>query len=335
MRKQVLDFIVIGAQKSGTTTLFEYLVKHPQLCLPMAKEAPFFNVETRYGGDLGRYLDTEFHAADPSCMWGTVTPQYMYGASGPGRPADVRTIPRRIHEHLPDVKLVAILRDPVKRARSHHAMARLEGWDERPFDEAVRQLLEPEALERSRREVRESTSYVVFGEYGRILEGYLDVFAPEQLLVVFTNELNDDPQSVVRRVWDFVGVDSGFVPDNLGKHYHESGTAPRLRWLDLYRWQVAAASSPALRGAWHSIPEPTRRRIDTQYRRMNYRMRLWNRRGWHRRGNRPGVERDPQTDQLLAEHFKADAARLTELFGITPPWQANGARHTPATVGDR
>lgn len=320
--KQALDFIVIGAQKSGTTTLFEYLARHPELCLPSSKEAPFFDSETRYGGDFGRYLQTEFPSAGPDGKWGTVTPQYMYGGSGPGRPADVRTIPGRIHEQLPEAKLVAILRDPVKRARSHHAMAVIEGWDTQPFDDAVRQLLAPEALERSRREVSEATSYITFGEYGRILQGYLDFFAREQLLVLFTGDLSSDPDAVVRRVFEFVGVDPGFVPENLGKHYHKSGAAPRLRWLDLYRWQMAASTHPALRNTWHTIPEATRRRIDNRYRKMNYQVRVWNRRGWQR-GNDNVPDHDPEIDRLLAVHFEQDAALLSDLLGVTPPWVAS------------
>jgi Sulfotransferase domain len=321
LRKQVLDFIVIGAQKCGTTTLFEYLVKHPQLCLPISKEAPFFNQETKYGGDWDRYLQTEFLSADPGCMWGTVTPQYMYGTSGRGRPADVRTTPRRMHERLPGVKLVAILRDPVERARSHHAMALLDDWDTRPFDEAVRQLLEPDALERARRQVEERTSYIVFGEYGRILQGFLDVYPREQLLVLFTKDLNDDPHSVMRQLFEFIGVDPDFVPENLGKHYHQSGSGTRMKWLDLYRWQMVASSAPALRVAWHGIPESARRRIDTRYRQMEYRVRLWNRRGWHRRTDDRDPKRDQETNQMLAEHFTADAALLSQLLDVTPPWE--------------
>ncbi len=321
----MLDFIVIGAQKSGTTTLFEYLVRHPQLCLPASKEAPFFNGGARYGGDWTRYLQIELGFADPNSRWGTVTPQYMYGTSGSGRPADVRTTPRRIHERLPDVKLIAILRDPVERARSHHAMALLDGWDTRSFDEAVRELLEPEMLASSRREVHENTSYVTFGEYARILSGYLEVFRREQLLVLFTEELDDTPHAMVRRVCEFLDVDPEFVPDNIGKHYHQSGAAPRLRWLDLYRWQMAASSSRILRTAWHRVPEPTRRSIDLRYRGINYRVRIWNRRGWRRRDGRD-VESNAETDRLLAEHFEADARLLSELVGLTPPWAIRAQR---------
>lgn len=316
--KQVLDFIVVGAQKSGTTSLFEYLCRHPDLCLPPSKEAPYFNNNDRYSSDWGEYLENTLPHADPSCQWGTVTPQYMNGgASGAG---DERTVPLRIRERLPDVRLIAILRDPVQRARSHHGMAVIDGWDTRSFDVAVRELLQPEVLVRSRRQLSEITGYVVFGEYGRILAGYLDVFPREQLLVLFTSELKDDPHGVLHRVFQFLGVDPEFVPDNLDTRYHESGTAYRMRWLDLYRLQVAASSSPLLRSGWHALPERARRRVQTEYGRLNYRTRVWNRRGWNRRESAPATERESETDRMLREHFRADAELLTELFGVTPPW---------------
>ncbi len=143
--KQLLDFIVIGAQKSGTTSLFEYMRKHPELCLPVAKEVPYFSNDVRYRDDWEAYLRKAFPFSDPHRRWGTVTPQYMYGGllhrerqpdRSPGE-SDVRTVPLLIRERLPDVRLIAILRDPVARARSHHAMTLLNGWETRPFDQAV------------------------------------------------------------------------------------------------------------------------------------------------------------------------------------------------------
>src|SRR5437588_10561271 len=192
----VLDFIVIGAEKCGTTSLFEYLRKHPEICLPPGKYAVYFSNDDKYAQDWNTFLSKQFPFADGACKWGSVTPQYMYGGTYTNKdsarrpsPADVRTVPTRIKERLPDVRLIAVLRDPVPRARSHHSMTRYEGWDTRSVDQAVDELLQPEALEKARRDIHEITGYVVFGEYGRILGGYLDVFPREQLLVVFTRDL--------------------------------------------------------------------------------------------------------------------------------------------------
>ena len=320
--KRHLDFIVIGAQKAGTTSLFEYLRRHPQLALPASKEIPYFSHDRRYGGDWDEYLAKAFAFADTESRWGTVTPHYMsggiYEGSVPGPPpaSDERTVPLRIHERLPGVRLVALIRDPVERARSHHAMAVMNGWERRDFPTAVRELLSPDALDAARRVVSETTGYIVWGEYGRILRGYLDVFPREQLLVQFTAELRSAPAVVVRRVYDFLGVDPDYVPDNLGTTYRPGGSTRRLHWLDLTKLQTKVASSTAARTLWHSLPESGRRRVDQTFDRVNYRAQLWNRRA----SGTLAPSGEDHIDDVLRAHYEEDARRLQSLLGTSPPW---------------
>ena len=305
---------------------------------PAGKYAIYFSNEDKYAQDWTAFLGKQFPYADPTCKWGSVTPQYMYGGTSRTTwdPAalppssDVRTIPLRIRERSPDVRLIAILRDPVQRARSHHSTAVYERWDtsSRSFDQAVDELLQPEALAKARREVHEITGYVVFGEYGRILSGYFDVFSREQLLVLFTSELEADQHSVLRRIFGFLGVDPDFVPENLGKRYHQGGTDRRIEWLDLYRFQVGLSSNSLARKAWHSLPAKTRRRLDTGYTMVYHRSRLWN-----KRPSTSRIENETETDRRLRAHFEADTALLTDLLGAAPPWSAasSGAK----VVADR
>jgi len=126
--KDILDFIIIGAQKAGTTSLFEHLRRHPEISLPVGKEVPYFSHDRVYARgwtDYMRKLARHDAFADPGRKWGTVTPQYMLGGvyRSPGDVArgngDERTVPLRIKECLPSVRLIAILRDPVEaRARA-------------------------------------------------------------------------------------------------------------------------------------------------------------------------------------------------------------------------
>lgn len=319
--KRHLDFLVIGAQKAGTTSLFEYLRRHPELALPAAKEVPYFSHDGRYSGDWDEYLAKAFAFAQPARRWGTVTPHYMTGGiyeaarPGPPPPSDERTVPLRIHERLPDVQLIALVRDPVERARSHHAMAVMNGWERRDFATAVSELLAPEALERSRRVARETTGYLVWGEYGRILGGYLDVFPREQLLVLYTTELRSDPAAVMRRVYGFLGIDPDCLPDNLGTTYRPGGKARRVRWLDLPRFQERLAHSRVAWRLWHSLPETSRRRVDRAFDRVNYLTDLWNR---HQAMDSNGIGQG--VEAALRAHYLADAARLSELLGEAPPW---------------
>src|SRR5664280_1861889 len=79
--KNTLDFIIIGAQKAGTTTLFEYLKRHPELCMPAGKEAPYFGHDDMIARGWEAYLRATFTFADPECKWGTATTHYMAGAA--------------------------------------------------------------------------------------------------------------------------------------------------------------------------------------------------------------------------------------------------------------
>lgn len=136
----------------------------------------------RYPGGWTQYLVETFGEAPPEAAWGTATPQYMAGApSGPdgARPdsADPRPetyIPTRIRAVSPEA--IAILRSPAKRAFSQYRMEALGGTEVRTFDEAVAQLLEPGELRSARRSPTSTNSYVISGEYGRILSGYYETF---------------------------------------------------------------------------------------------------------------------------------------------------------------
>jgi hypothetical protein len=319
-----LDFAVIGAAKAGTTALFSLLRTHPELYLPESKELPYFAVPRHdYYSSAAEFYADAFGRRGEGLRCGTVTPQYLYGAllgpppddEPPGRSETI--VPRRIHDAYPDVRLIAVLRDPVARARSYHRMSRMRGHEHRPFDLAIEQLLEPSALAESRARPKVNNSYVVLGEYARLLEGYLDVFDRDRLLVLFHDDLERDPAAVCERAFAFLGVDPGFRPPNLGHRYNEGASSRRFAWLDPTRWQQAAARSAALRGLWQRVPRALRRRILNGFKLATWRVFLWN------RAPADGVvEGDPSPRVLarLREHYREDQARLAALLGGDPPW---------------
>ena len=348
--RDTLDFIVIGAQKSGTSTLFQYLRRHPEIFIPAEKEVPYFSYDsavseidwTTYMGSVARNVpgDAAVKVADPARKWGTVTPHYMLGSSvsdGPGDELhDERTVPLRIRERLPDVRLIAILRDPVQRAVSHHRMLVRRGQERRALDEAVDELLRPQTLERSRRHPEQHTGYVVRGEYGRILAGYFDVFAREQILVVFTDELEADTSQLLRRIQEFIGVRADFEPDNLGTAYNVGEAERGFSWTSPPSWMSPTSPlspqgvrrglrrNPVARAVWRSIPRDRQRRLKRPYERLAVRTARWNRRQPPNEV-KANAQPSPQTLARLREHFAEDGERLSALLGVTPPWLAGHA----------
>ncbi len=320
-----LDFFVVGAAKAGTTALFHLLRTHPELCLPEGKELPYFVTPKHpYYESAAEFFADAFERRGEGQLCGTVSPQYLYGALlGPDRAAGASdspetAIPGRIHDAYPGAKLIAILRDPVARARSHHRMSVMRGIEQRTFDAAIEELLEPGALAESRLRPDETNGYVVLGEYGRLLGGYLDVFPREQLLVLFQGDLERGPAAVCGTIFAFLGVDPGFRPPNLGSRYHDGGSHRRFAWLDLTSWQRAARRSARLSGLWQRLPRSARRRALKRFNLVSRRLFLW---------NRVPVDTEAEPDTPSAEtltrlraHYREDEARLRELLGTPPPW---------------
>ena len=301
---QTLDFIVIGAQRSGTTSLWRYLAAHPQIYVPPSKEAPFFSHDEPFARGLPWYLAEFFADAQPRQLWGTVSPHYMIGSPG----VDAAEVARRIHATVPGVKLIALLRDPIERAQSHHRMVVHRGREPRSFDDAARELLEPAALQRARGEAPIVQPYLVQGEYGRILGAYLQHFPREALQVLLSRDLDTERAATVRTAFEFLAVDRDFEPPELGVTHHRGGRGRRLdhdaeRTL---KQHLASAVWPAT-----AHPAQQRRAFDFWFLQWNV---------IPDDQDLPPI--DPDLHARLRAHYAADAALLESLIDLRVPWLA-------------
>lgn len=330
--RPALDFVVIGAAKAGTTALFNLLRTHPELYLPERKELPYFAAPKytyfAYYESPVKFFADAFQHRRHGQLCGTVTPQYLFG--WPWEPQTPRTeapsgppeaiIPSRIRDAYPDVKLIAILRDPVARARSHHRMLTMAGYEQRSFDLSIDEQLRPDALAEARVQANVKNGYVALGEYARLLQGFFDIFPREQLLVLLHDELQRDPAAVCATVFAFLGVDTDFRPPNLESRHNEGGNRRRFAWLDLMRWQRAAARPAAVRALWRWVPHSLRLRILRRFDLAAWRLFLWNRVPI----DASSLDPDPPSPETLARlraHYREDGQRLRALLGVTPPWE--------------
>jgi len=222
----MLDFVVIGGQKGGTTSLWRYLCVHPSIAMPELKEEPFFCTDEALApGGAERFLLAHFGDAPAGALLGKATPQYMRGFEE----ADVEEIARRMAAAMPDGRLIALLRDPIDRAVSQYRMSVRRGLESRSFDAAATELLEPEQLAAGRRRPTETNSYLVQGEYGRLLAIYRKHFPARQLHVELTADLDCEPARVLDRIRTFLELDPGPWTAGLDIRYHRGG---RERLLD-------------------------------------------------------------------------------------------------------
>lgn len=297
------DFIVIGAQKAGTTSLWRYMEDHPKLTMPAYKEATFFS-EPQYPAELRAYMRALFKDAPRGTKLGKVTPPYMTGVPG----APVPVIAQRIHETVPQVRLVALLRDPVDRAYSAHRMLVRRGVETRSFAEAIAAVLEPAEIERARREPADERSYVSAGEYGRTLSAYLELFPREQMHIELSADLERSPLDVVQRIVRFIGVEP-HVPKEIGRRFHPSG-----------RSRVSAEAEADLKQYFERSVWPKMRYPDQERHSFDQWFSFWNVVPEESEPEGP----DPETAQRLREHFAEDARKLEAATGLRVPWATVG-----------
>jgi Sulfotransferase domain len=204
------NFIVIGAMKSGTTSLFHYLRAHPQVYMSPLKEVDFFIEEGNWSRGFEWYRKQFEKAGDRASAVGEASTSYT-------KYPEYEGVPERIARHLPDVRLIYLVRDPIERIRSHYQHRSLIGAERAPFDEAV--LGDPRYLDCSR--------------YAMQIERYVGPFPRERLLVVTSEDLRSSRAPTVRRIYRFLGVDQNHVPETLDREFYrtqERASYPPFVW---------------------------------------------------------------------------------------------------------
>lgn len=199
------DFLVIGAMKCGTTSLYHYLRDHPQVYMPAIKAPEFFAEEGNWNRGIAWYRRQFEGAGDDVVAIGEASNVYT-------KFPRYRGVPGRIAEYLPHARLVYIVRDPIDRIRSHYQTRLTEGTERAPIGRAV----------------RENPIYLDYSRYAMQLDRYLDHFPREQLLVITAEDLRGDRLACVREVYEFLGVRSDHVPSDLDRVFYETRhRAPR------------------------------------------------------------------------------------------------------------
>jgi hypothetical protein len=235
------DFLIIGAQKAGTTALYAYLRWHPEITGPSFKEVSFFDRHYARGESWYRaHLPArprQWFIKSRYGKWprvGEASPSYLFHPLAPERVAAM----------VPDARLIAILRNPIDRALSHYHHEVALGREQLSFDEAIDR--EEERMEGElERMVREPSyfshawwnyTYLARGRYAEQLERWFAVFPREQLLVLFSEELRDQPNATYARTLDFLGAprrDLHSYPRIFEQDYAPMNPATRAR-LDRY-----------------------------------------------------------------------------------------------------
>mgnify|MGYP006290587211 CR=1 FL=1 len=179
-------FIIIGAMKAGTTSLYRYLEVHPQITMSRRKEINFFVAEKSWNKGA-RWYKRQFTGPGP--CFGEASPNYTKYPAFKG-------VPSRMHEVVPQVRLIYVVRDPLQRIVSHYKHNVDAGRELRPLVDAIRGGRE--------------NHYIQTGLYYTQVRQFLERFDEEQLLIVSLESLRRRPREVLARVVEHVGANPVF-----------------------------------------------------------------------------------------------------------------------------
>lgn len=225
------NFLIIGSMKSATTSLWSYLRQHPDVFLPEEKEPDFFIEDRAWGRGLDWY-ESLFAGAEDIAARGEASVNYTKA-----HVPSFRGVPERIATVLPDAKLIYIMRHPLERMISHYLHMRATGQEKLPAERAL----------------VEHPAYFQTSRYAWQLEGYLERFPSDRLLLLTSESLRDHREATLARIHMFLGVKAVV---SLNAPTREHATADKsIRVLTAARVE----KSPVYRGLRRVAPAPAKR----------------------------------------------------------------------------
>ena len=291
------NFLVIGAPKAGTSALYETLRRHPQVFVCPIKEPRFFAFEGRvptFGGpkhndyvklptiiSLASYLALFQDAQDAKAI-GEASTIYSYYPNE--KPAE------RIHHYIPDVRLIAILRQPAERAYSNFLHAVRNRWE--PLTDFT------QALADEPRRIHEHWSYFLRyyqnGCYYARLKPYFERFELPQIRIYLYEAWNNNPREVLRDIFRFLEIDDIFVPDMINRH--NVSILPRSHAVQAF----LKNPHPLKTILKPLLPQTLRRKIISKMQSLNH--------------AKPSPL-DPDLRRQLTEEYRDDILKLQDLIG--------------------
>jgi hypothetical protein len=282
------DFLIIGAEKAGTTWAYDILRAHPDLFLPDVKEIHFFNRFTSTGRKtdnfrrrgLGWY-DRHFDGAHGNMAVGEATPMYLCDPDAPGR----------IRQTLPDARFIVLLRDPVARTWSHYRMARAKGHVTDDLDTLIR---------------RRDPAIIARSLYAAQLDRWFALFPRDRFLILFFEDVMAQPRPVLAQIATWLGVEAAplLATDPETRRNAATGyRSPRL-------YNASVVSARAIRAFPPTRGIARRMKASGLYDRL-------------KRANRTEAPSLTMTDDqrtALVALFRDDVARLSSVHALDPPW---------------
>ena len=236
------DFIIIGAGQCGTTSLYNYLIQHPNIYPSSKKEINFFDYnfdkciswyKLHFQTKFQKFFKTQI--CKKNFLTGEATPHYLFNPS----------VPKRVQKTLPKIKLIVILRNPVDRAYSHYSKDVTLGRQTLSFTEIINHEEKLKETPIKNNNTENSNLYNIWnslyfgrGIYVDQLKNWLDVFPRDQFLILKTEDMNADLTKTLNKVFQFLNISKFQVKDikrtNVGK-YEKMDQSTRKILIKFYK----------------------------------------------------------------------------------------------------
>ncbi len=235
------DYLIIGVQKGGTSSLYDYLIKHPNVYPTFEKESHFFDLSMgkRWYRSYFPTIFTKFYVKyilQQSFITGEATPNYIF----------FPYCAKKIFKVVPKAKLILILRNPVDRAYSQYQMKVKKEQENLSFEEGVK--LEEKRLSKDQKITDEQYynsknfnryAYLLRGIYSEQLKMWMDIFPREQFLILTSEEFDSNEDETLNKVFEFLNLKQ-HTPKNLQRkhvgNYKESmNPETRKKLIEYFR----------------------------------------------------------------------------------------------------
>jgi hypothetical protein len=259
------NFLIIGAAKCGTSSVYMYLKQHPEIFMSAVKEPHFFSFtnetkRTNGPGDTVTEAITDidvyeslFDGVREEKAIGEASPTYIYQPQAPDR----------IHQLIPDVKVIAILRNPAERAFSAY-MHVVRDRREKAHDFAHALALEEKRINENWGPI---WHYKNGGFYYQQLKRYFDRFPQENIKIILYEDLRQDQNTVLKEIFKFLDVDPNFEPD-LSVKFNVSGEQ-KSKFIHTLTLLLFENPNPIRWFSRNLIPERLRWKVTNHVRRLN------------------------------------------------------------------
>ena len=279
--------MIVGTQKSGTSSLLRYLAQHPDIHTHPQPEMTFFLQDHEYTRGYESAYAKYFSQCPEDSKLIAKNVMVMHSPN----------IMKRIFEHNPKIHLVVLLREPVARAYSAYWWARRRGWEKiKTFEEAL--AAEKNRLDEDWFKWRQC-AYKFNSTYYPHINNLITQFGEEQIHCVLTDELKTDAKAVCKRIYNLIGVGEDFEP--IVEQHHNQAAMPRSEKFGYLFTQFLASRNPLRRAMRKLVPSTAAHKIRKTILDLN-----------DKPFTPPPI--DPNTRKELVNYFKPHNEQLAELL---------------------